>query len=145
MENERMLSIAVLYDYALKHVGLPYRWGGNNALAGYDCSGLVCELLESVGILPFKSDLGSQALFDHFSSDPADPAPTFGTLVFFGSPIDHVGFCLNDKIMLEAGGGDHTTVDRATAEKQGASIRIRPISYRKALVGFRKPVYPWKG
>ncbi len=136
-----MMPIAVLYDYAIRQIGLPYRWGGSNALTGYDCSGLVCELLQSVGVLPFKSDLGSQALYDKF---PIVVTPNFGSLVFFGSPIDHVGFCLNDKLMLEAGGGDHTTVTREAAEKQGASVRIRPISYRKELVGFRHPTYPWK-
>ncbi|MFC1535727.1 NlpC/P60 family protein, partial [Candidatus Neomarinimicrobiota bacterium] len=41
---------------AFHFVGLPYLWGGDDAVAGYDCSGLVIEILKSVGLLQRSGD-----------------------------------------------------------------------------------------
>ena len=132
----------ILYDLAMEMVGLPYRWGGDDMLDGFDCSGLVLELYQSVGILPRGVDMNAAGLwqFPGFERLPQNEV-SFGTLVFFGDvkAPTHVGFCLNDRLMLEAGSGDSKTVDRATAAKQNAYVRVRPISNRKDLVGFKRP------
>lgn len=146
LEEERMHAKVVLYDYAMHLAGLPYIWGGDDSVSGYDCSGYVIELLQSVGVLPPLFDMTADGLWHHFDSERASE-PRFGALVFFGNPqkVTHVGFCVNNKFMLEAGGGGSRTTDREKAAEQNAYIRLRPIHTRRDLVGFVHPRYPWKG
>lgn len=148
----------ILYDYAMKHVGLPYRWGGDNPVEGYDCSGFVIELLKSVGELGHNVDMTSQGLFDHYEKQGVQNSYGLGSLSFYGmsaTKIRHVGFCLDEYRMVEAGGGTSTTTNVTEAIKQNAFIRIRPIKSRKDFVGLLRPRYnsigylgpmgaPWK-
>lgn len=142
-----MMPQVVLYDYAMKLVGLPYRWGGDDPINGFDCSGLVQELLQSCGVYPAKRDTNAAGLWQFFDV-PVTTAPNFGTLAFFGAAINaihHVGFCLNETQMLEAGGGGSTTLTAKDAADKNAYVRVRPIRFRKDLVGLKHPTYPWKG
>lgn len=139
-----MHSNVVLYDYAMRLVGLPYRWGGDDAVDGFDCSGMVVELLQSVGVLPAGFD-SNAAGFWNFPAFQKVDAPRFGALAFFGLPsVIHIGFCLNEALMLEAGGGGSKTTTKEAAAAANAYVRVRPIKTRKDLVGFRLPSYPWK-
>lgn len=138
--NEKFL----LEQYALKFLGLPYRWGGDDPMEGFDCSGYVIELLKSQGLFSEKEDLTSQGLYDKYKSIE-DPKPEFGVLVFFGKSnkqITHVGFCVNEWQMIEAGGGGSSTVNKEIASKQNAYLKLRPINKRKDIVGYARP--PWK-
>ena len=141
-----MASKAVLYDYAMRLVGLPYRWGGDDTLDGFDCSGLVLELLKASGAYAAHgADTTAAGLYQLFSGLPHGE-PVFGSLAFYGrDAVSHVAFCLNESDMLEAGGGGHKTLTKDDAAKQNAYVRIRPIKSRNDLVGFRAPPYPWKG
>jgi peptidoglycan DL-endopeptidase CwlS len=135
----------MLYDYAIKHLGIPYRWGGNDPLAGLDCSGFVLELLKAFGIVEGAFDTNAQGIYDQFKANLV-PDPFFGCLVFFGQNsqvITHVGFALSDKLMIEAGGGNNTVTTLAAAIQQRAWIRIRPIARRKDLVAVIEP--KWEG
>lgn len=148
METERMYPSINLYEYAMRLVGTPYIWGGSNPVAGLDCSGFVIELLQSVGVFPSGMDASAAKLAEYFSKFPVE-GPSFGHLVFFGSlapvqSITHVGFCLNDKLMLEAGGGDHTCTTKDIAAIKGAFVKMRPIAHRKDIVCYRRPPYSWK-
>lgn len=138
-----MDSRVVLYDYAMSLVGLPYRWGGDDPVHGFDCSGLVLELLESQGAYT-GGDTTAAGLHKFLAGHGVD-APGFGVLAFFGTPISHVAFCLNGQLMLEAGGGGAKTTSLEAAAAQNAYVRVRPIRQRKDCVGFRYPTYPWKG
>jgi cell wall-associated NlpC family hydrolase len=136
----------LLFLYAMQFVGKPYIWGGDDPVKGFDCSGLVQELLHSVGLLPDKTDRNAQGLFDLFHHQPTTFA-RFGSLLFFGkSPkeVTHVGFALDERNMLEAGGGGSKTLTAEDAAKQNAYIRMRPISRRGDLVGALHPTYPWE-
>ncbi len=138
-----MHANVILYDYAMRMVGLPYRWGGDDLVDGVDCSGLCIELLQAAGVFPKGFDANAAGLWN-FAFEKTT-APRFGSLVFFGVPaVTHVGFCLNELLMLEAGGGGSQTTSREAAAKQNAYVRVRPIKSRKDLVGFRHPTYPWK-
>lgn len=141
-----MMPIAVFYDYAMSMLGTPYKWGGSNPLEGIDCSGLVLELLEAVGVFPQKVDMTAAQIMAHFKDHYTVETPGFGTLAFFGNSagVTHVGFCLNSTQMLEAGGGDHTCTTREIAAQKGAFVKVRPITHRKDLVGYCHPPYPWK-
>lgn len=137
-------SRKVLEDYALSHLGLPYRWGGDDPINGYDCSGLVIELLKSAGLLPNKFDTTAQGLYDRYREN-CTSTPSFGALAFYGSTsgITHVSFCLNDSECIEAGGGGSRMKTRYDAAESNAFIRIRPIKYRHDVVGYSLPPYKW--
>lgn len=134
----------VLYDYAMSFVGVPYRWGGDDPMDGYDCSGFVIELMQSVGVFPRGYDNTSQGIFDFLKTRPFLLKPSFGCLSFYGrSPkqIRHVAFCLDDYRMIEAGGGDSTTINRDQAAEDNAFVRIRPIKYRADYIATILPDY----
>ncbi len=133
----------ILMQYAMQFVGLPYRWGGDDTIDGFDCSGLAIELLRSVGVLQGKFDYTAASLQNIFKDNPCQPQ--FGALAFFGKEgVGHVGFCLNETLMLEAGGGDSSTITRAIAAKQNAYVRIRPVRSRSDYKGCYMPKYPWR-
>jgi len=113
---------------AWKLYGLPYRWGGNDSVGGYDCSGTVIEILQSIGILPYPGDWSAAGLYDYFETKSI-PKAKRGALVFWhnGTKIYHVGFCLNEDLCLQASGGGPTTLTEEDAIKQDAYINVRPI------------------
>lgn len=125
-------------EVAKMFFGIPYKWGGNSPVSGLDCSGLVCEVLRSLGLI--IDDMNAQGLYDHFSKD-LRPQLAGGSLLFFGksrSTITHVALAIDNKLMFEAGGGDHTTVNVEEANRKNAYVRIRPIEHRRDLVAVLK-------
>ena len=87
---------------ALSHLGVPYRFGGNDPKAGFDCSGLVKFVARSVlGIdLPRTSDAMARV-----GSAVARDALEVGDLVFFntrGSVNSHVGIYVGDGRFVHA-------------------------------------------
>ncbi len=126
----------------MQFVGQPYHFGGNYP-GGWDCSGYVCELLGSVGAVPFGTRTTAQGLYNMFEKTGSS-AWTAGSLAFFGADttkVEHVGFCLDQYLMLEAGGGDETVVNLAIAAEKHAFVRMRPIRYRKDFLIVIKPSY----
>lgn len=136
--------VDLMLDYAFQFIGLPYRWGGDDPIHGFDCSGFVQECLSSVGMDP-PGDQTAQALHDHFVGTSASNVPLPGSLAFFGkdvSRITHVALILDSKSMIEAGGGGSKTVSLEAAASQNAFIRVRPINSRRDLVALLFPPYP---
>jgi cell wall-associated NlpC family hydrolase len=133
-----------LVSSAMHFLNIPYLWGGDD-FSGYDCSGLVQEILAMVGADP-PGDQTAQALFNHFSQEPnyVSRDPQAGAVVFFGSnhkSIIHVGFMIDKYKMIEAaGGGSHITSTR-DAVKFNAYVKIRPIKRRKDLLAILMPDY----
>lgn len=130
-----------LKDYAYSLVGIPYKWGGKHPKEGYDCSGLIQELMRSVGQDPPK-DQSAQALFDHFAVKGSWNKLGVGSLLFFGrSPkrITHVAMAIDQYRMIEAGGGGRhvKTIDDAIAAE--AFVRVRLIKSRRDLQAIIKP------
>ena len=126
-------------EYAKSFLGTPYVWGGQSP-QGADCSGFVIMVLQAEGLLPAKFDTNAQGLYNLFK-DFKTVQNFRGCLVFYGkskTKITHVGLCLDDKQMIESGGGNSTTVNLSEANKSGAHVRIRPITYRKDLVDVLK-------
>lgn len=122
---------------AERHLGQPYRWGGDDPIAGFDCSGLMVELLKSAGVLPREGDWTAMQLRGHFGSrttwyPAAGVAPPSGCLVFWGTPITHVELVwrhLDNEAVLTIGasGGGSATVDEAAAIRQNAYVKVRPL------------------
>lgn len=137
--------VQLLRDYALRFVGIHYKWGGNNPLTGMDCSGFIQILLASVGEDP-PGDQTAQALYNYFSSNGHATWNHYsmGALAFFGesaTKITHVGMLLDQYRMIEAAGGNSRTQTRTDAEDKGAFVKISLLSRRSDLVAILKPYY----
>lgn len=133
----------LLVQYALTFCGLPYRWGGDDPIQGFDCSGLVQEILASAGLDP-KGDQTAQGLYDYFEKRGSWGIQQAGSLVFYGKDafhISHVGFMIDSYRMVEAGGGGSKTNTENDAARQNAYVRVRPIRNRADIVAIIKPYY----
>lgn len=134
----------ILADYASKFIGVPYKWGGSTH-DGIDCSGLVQEILMSAGLDP-SGDQNSQGLFDYFlTKQPVSSVPKAGAICFYGKDvksITHIAFMIDEKRIIEAGGGGSHVLTREDAEKASAFVRIRPYNHRSDLVAILLPNYP---
>ena len=138
-----MSKLNLAYNYAMAFVGVHYSWGGSNPLQGFDCSGLVQEILASIGMDP-PGDQTAQTLYDHFLSKGIASQNGLGALGFYGSStssITHVVFMLNEESAIGANGGWSNTLTAQDAAKSNAFVKIRHINYRKDLVAVVMPNY----
>lgn len=127
--------IQVMIDYAMSFLSVPYKWGGESPLEGFDCSGFVQECLRAIGEDP-RNDQTAQALYFKFKAKEKTEVKK-GDLLFFGnrrSAITHVAIALNSTLMIECGGGNSSTVSVSRAREQRAYVRIRPIANRFDLI-----------
>jgi cell wall-associated NlpC family hydrolase len=107
-------------DAALSQLGKPYQWGAAGP-DSYDCSGLTMWAWAQAGVsLPHNS--GAQ-LAATPRVDRSDVAP--GDLLFFGSPIHHVGMYIGNGQMVEA-------------PYSGQVVRVNA-AFRTDLVGIGRP------
>lgn len=135
--------IELMIDYAKRFIGLPYRWGGDDPMSGYDCSGLLIECLSSIGHAP-PHDMNAQGLYNYFKPIAADNVLGAGALCFYGQATDkisHVALMIDLGFVLEAGGGNSKTTSLDQAIKQNAFIRVRPFDNRKDLLAILMPRY----
>jgi len=106
-------------EIAMGYRGVPYVWGGSSP-SGFDCSGLVRYSFAQLGVsLPHSS----RAQFKYGTAVARDNLLP-GDLVFFGSPIHHVG--------IYVGGGN-----MINAPYTGTNVRVDDIS-RRDYVGARR-------
>lgn len=125
---------AVEYAYSLLHV--PYRWAGDDPLAGFDCNGFIHEILQAVGLEPHGFDSTAHGLYERFK-DYEVAVGSAGCLVFwFGSDetgaiiAKHCMLMIDDMLCIGAAGGGRKTLTEADAIKQNAYVKIRPVTYR---------------
>jgi cell wall-associated NlpC family hydrolase len=128
-------EVAKLWLFA--HLNIPYRWGGDNPWDGYDCSGFAIEYLKMLGIWDRSyKDANAQLIMSIYTkAGTVNHTPDFGDLLFFGSlnNIHHVAIALDKYTMIEAGHGDSTCIDLASAKKLNARICVSAISRRVDL------------
>jgi cell wall-associated NlpC family hydrolase len=78
-------------------LGVPYRWAGASP-SGFDCSGLVMWSYAHAGVgLPHSSS-GQYAATQRIPVSALQP----GDLVFYGSPVHHVGIYIGGGSMIHA-------------------------------------------
>lgn len=82
---------------ALSKVGSPYRWGATGP-SSFDCSGLVNWAFEQAGIEVPRTSRALSRVGTPVSRDALQP----GDLVFFYSPVSHVGIYVGDGQMVHA-------------------------------------------
>lgn len=132
----------ILLAYAMQFVGKPYGWGKEGP-SQFDCSGLVQELLRSVGMDP-PGDQTAQTLYDHFEKKGTWEKHGAGALVFYGkshTQITHVAMMVDNYRVIEAGGGGSKTLTEADAERDKAYVRIRLLTHRPDKIAVIKPQY----
>jgi cell wall-associated NlpC family hydrolase len=111
-------------ETALAYHGVPYLWAGASP-SGFDCSGLILYVYKQHGVnLPHYS--GSQFLLGTKVA-VADLQP--GDVVFFGSPIHHVGMYIGGGYFLHA-------------PRTGDFVKISKLAERSDFAGARR--YPWQ-
>ncbi len=122
---------ATAVDYLKRFIGLPYLWGGDDPLAGFDCSGIINEVLQAVGLTPHKSDFSAAGLYERFK-DGAVAQGYAGCLVFWlsGEKVVHVEMMVDDLHTVGASGGGSKTLTVADAIRQNAYVKQRPLGYR---------------
>lgn len=141
MRNDNLILLAT--DVAWSFHGLPYKWGGDDPMAGFDCSGYVIEILKSVGLLPREGDWKAVHLYEMFKSNSFSIADE-GMLVFWHSSkssedIIHVEYCLDNVFSIGASGGGGSTITEQDAIEQNAYIKVRPFRSRVRVAGILDP------
>jgi cell wall-associated NlpC family hydrolase len=88
-------AVAVRFAYA--QLGKPYQWGASGP-DSYDCSGLTMATWAAAGVSLPHSSSAQYNSGPHVSQSDLQP----GDLVFFGSPIHHVGIYIGNGEMIHA-------------------------------------------
>lgn len=107
--------------WAMKAIGKPYRWGGSGP-DSFDCSGLTSWAYRKVGISLPHSSSAQISQGPRISKSNLEP----GDLVFFGSPIHHVGMYVGDGDFIEA-------------PSSGYRVRVVSLSRRSDYAGACRP------
>ena len=138
-QERREIAIGVAKSY----LGTAYRWGGDDP-SGFDCSGLMIECLQSVGVLPRGRDFTAAMIWDRFPKKIFDQSEVkAGDLVFWkvrrSSRIIHIEMMINGELAIGASGGGSKTKTLADAWRGNAYVKIRPANSRAGIAGFINP------
>jgi peptidoglycan DL-endopeptidase CwlO len=109
---------ARVVQIAMQYVGVPYVWGGSSP-SGFDCSGLCRYAYAKVGVsLPHSS-----AMMYNYGVAVSRSELKPGDLVFYYSPIHHVGMYIGGGQMVNAT-GDHVQVGAVWKSSYHGARRI---------------------
>ena len=106
---------------AMSMQGVPYRWGGADP-SGFDCSGLMMWAWARAGRSLPHSSAAQYSATRRVSASDLQP----GDLVFYGSPIHHVGMYI--------GGGQIVH-----APHSGDVVRVASMGYVGSPIGYGRP------
>ena len=127
--------------YLCKFIGEPYIWGGDDPIAGFDCSGLSMEVLVAMGIYSRGGiDKTANGIYLDFK-DNEKPKIYGGCLVFWFNEVGracHVAMAIDDLFIIHASGGGKKVKTLKAAIKYNAFIKM---DYLNDIVEFRKKKY----
>ena len=101
-------------------------------MAGFDCSGLIVEVLQGVGRLAHGRDYTAHDLWTIFKPFQVEKGYR-GCLVFWfneNGQAKHVEMMVDNEFVIGASGGGSMTRTAEDAIKQNAFVKMRPLRYR---------------
>lgn len=108
LETRQVTGVSETLSYALKLIGVNYKYGGSNPASGFDCSGFVSHVFRQVAGLSLPHNaLAMSRQGKKISQNELQP----GDLVFFNTlrrSFSHVGIYLGNNRFVHApssGGG----------------------------------------
>ena len=118
-------------EYIQRFIGKPYIWGGQGP-DGFDCSGLIIEVLRAAGKLGPLEDLNANSLYKKFQNGRQVKIPYHGCLVFWFKKYlaIHVEMLIDNFHTVGASGGGSHVRTIEDASKFDAFVKMRPIGYR---------------
>lgn len=140
------MTIKTLNEYAIQFVGLPYLWGGDDPILGFDCSGFAQEIMAAAGVDP-PGDQTAQMLYNYLSENGLYNVRRGGSFAFYGKgpqKITHVAYLFDKFTIIEFGGGGSRTKSEEDAARHNAYCRLRPLERRSDLVAVMRPKYPFE-
>ena len=114
-------------EYIQHWIGTPYSWGGDD-FSSFDCSGLVVEVLKSIGKFYDYEDYSADALYQKYKDNPARPFS--GCLVFWfnqGGKAVHVGMMIDKYFLIHASGGGSKVKTVSDAIDKNAYVMMREL------------------
>jgi cell wall-associated NlpC family hydrolase len=112
-------SAAVALRFAYAQLGKPYSWGASGPNS-YDCSGLTMASWGAAGVSLPHSSQAQYGSGRHVSQSELQP----GDLVFYGSPIHHVGMYVGNGNYIHAPhSGDVVSIDPAFRGDYAGAVR----------------------
>ncbi|KEH98305.1 NlpC/P60 family protein [Clostridium massiliodielmoense] len=109
-----------IVSYAYNFIGTPYKWAANGPNS-FDCSGFTCYVYAHFGVGLPRTSGAQSGTGSYVSRDSLQP----GDLVFFGSPVHHVG--------IYVGGGCYIHAPRT-----GDVVKVSSLSGRSDYSGARR-------
>jgi cell wall-associated NlpC family hydrolase len=140
--------IELALDIAREHLGRPYLWGGDDPMAGFDCSGFTLEVLWSVGAY-LGGDTTADGLMRYGFLEVEVENVSPGCLLFWGDErathVEMVYAVTTDGrvFTIGASGGGSRTQSTADAIAQNAYIKVRPM--RSGAIAARDPFASIRG
>lgn len=114
-------NVQAVLDAAYSVIGTPYQWGGSSPSTGFDCSGFTAWAWSHAGVYLPHSSAAQYSSLPHVSRDALQP----GDLLFFYSPISHVGMYVGGGQMIHS---PHT----------GSTVHVVSV-YWESFVGAARP------
>jgi peptidoglycan DL-endopeptidase CwlO len=91
-------NVAAVLQAAYSMIGTPYQYGGSSPETGFDCSGFTMWAWSHAGVYLPHSSAAQYASLPHVAQSDLQP----GDLVFFYSPISHVGIYVGGGSMIHS-------------------------------------------
>lgn len=91
-------NVQAVLGAAYSVIGTPYQWGGSSPTTGFDCSGFTMWAWSHAGVSLPHSSAAQYASLPHVAQADLQP----GDLLFFYSPISHVGIYVGGGRMIHS-------------------------------------------
>ncbi len=91
-------NVQAVLDAAYSVMGTPYQWGGSSPQTGFDCSGFTMWAWAHAGVSLPHSSAAQYSSLPHVARESVQP----GDLLFFYSPISHVGMYVGGGRMIHS-------------------------------------------